>query len=470
MGVKPDLNVVVVVLDSLRQDHVGFYRRLLGFQRVFEGVEPPETPNLDRFASESVVFANAYPSGLPTLPVREELLTGQFTLPYHGWSPLRSDSYTMPELLKGFGYFTGLVSDTYHLFKPGMNYAKGFDTWLFVRGQEYDAYRIPPPANRRVEDYVTRDYYTNYTGSRSYAELVAQFLANIDDWKSEEDWFAAKVFRAAVEWVREASRKVERFLLWVDSFDPHEPWLPPPRFDKYTDSGYRGPKLILPMGGEAGRWYSREQIDYIRGLYAGEVAYVDHYFGMFYSVLRDLGLLERSIIVVLADHGHPLADHGKFLKGTDRLYSELLKVPFMVRLPSGKHAVIDAVVQFPDLLPTLLELLGLPETYAYPLAGRSFARVLENSAGEHRRCAVAGYFEGADRCVRDREWSLILRSDGRHELYNLKQDPRERVNLFEERRDKAEELASALALWFAGRARPVRQVQAKYELGGTGKA
>ena len=224
------------------------------------------------------------------------------------------------------------------------------------------------------------------------------------------------------------------------------------------------------MGGEAGRWYSREQIDYIRGLYAGEVAYVDHYFGMFYSALRDLGLLERSIVVVLADHGHPLADHGKFLKGTDRLYSELLKVPFMVRLPSGKHAVIDAVVQFPDLLPTLLELLELPETYAYPLAGRSFARVLENSAGEHRRCAVAGYFEAADRCVRDREWSLILRSDGRHELYNLKQDPKERMNLLEERRDKAEELASALALWFAGRARPVRQVQAKYELGGTGKA
>jgi arylsulfatase A-like enzyme len=53
----------------------------------------------------------------------------------------------------------------------------------------------------------------------------------------------------------------------------------------------------------------------------------------------------------------------------------------MVRLPSGKHAVSDAVVQFPDLLPTLLELLGLPETYAYPLAGRSFARVLENPAG-----------------------------------------------------------------------------------------
>jgi arylsulfatase A-like enzyme len=155
-------------------------------------------------------------------------------------------------------------------------------------------------------------------------------------------------------------------------------------------------------------------------------------------------------------------------KGTDQLYSELLKVPFMVRLPSGKHAVTDAVVQFPDLLPTLLELLGLPETYAYLLAGRSFARVLENPAGEHRRYAVTGYFEGADRCVRDGEWSLILRPDGRHELYNLKRDPRERVNLLGERRDKAEELASALALWFAGRARPVRQVQARHELGSAG--
>jgi len=113
-----------------------------------------------------------------------------------------------------------LISDTYHLFKPGMNYAKGFDTWLFIRGQEYDAYRIPPPASRCVEDYVTKDYYTNYAGGRSYAELVAQFLANIDDWRGEDDWFAARVFGAAIDWVRDASRKVERFMLWVDCFDP----------------------------------------------------------------------------------------------------------------------------------------------------------------------------------------------------------------------------------------------------------
>lgn len=466
---KPDLNVIVVVLDSLRQDHVGFYRGLYGWRSVFDNVPPPDTPNLDKLASESIVFTNAYPSGLPTVPVREELLTGQFTLPYHPWSPMHPDSYTMPELLRGLGYFTGLVADTYHLFKPSMNYTKGFDTWFFIRGQEYDAYGIPPPVNRRVEDYVTKDYYSNYAGSRSYADLVAQFLANIDDWRGEEDWFAARVFKAAVNWVKNAYRKYSRFMLWVDSFDPHEPWMPPPRFDKYTDPNYKGPKLILPMGGEASKWYTSEQINYIRGLYAGEVAYVDYYFGEFYNALRDLGLLEQSIIILLADHGHPLADHGKFLKGGDRLYSELLKVPFMVRLPNGRHLVADAIIQFPDVLPTILNLLNLPETYTYPLAGRSFINVLNGSTNRHRAYAIMGYHEAADRCIRDNEWSLIYRPDGRHELYNLTKDPRERVNLAGEMPDKVNEMLSKLALWFMNRSRPIRQLQAKYELGGTGK-
>ncbi len=470
MVAKPDLNIIIVVLDSLRQDHVGFYRSIQGFSSIFDGVKPPETPNLDRLASESVVFTNAYPSGLPTIPVREELLTGQFTLPYHPWSPMHPDSYTMPELLKGLGYLTGLISDTYHLFKPGMNYTKGFDTWLFIRGQEYDAYGIPPPVNRKLEDYVTKDYYTNYAGSRSYAELVAQFLANIDDWRGEEDWFAARVFRAASEWVRRAYKSGGRFMLWVDSFDPHEPWIPPPRFDKYTDPGYKGPKLIMPMGGEASKWFTEEQVNYIRGLYAGEVAYVDHYFGEFYNTLRDLGLLEQSIIILLADHGHPLADHGKFLKGGDRLYNELLKVPFMVRLPNGRHMVTNAIVQFPDLLPTILELLGLPETYTYTLAGRSFTSVLNGSSNSHRRYAIMGYHEAVDRCIRDGEWSLVYRPDGRHELYNIKKDPKERINLINEYPDKAEELLNALALWFMNRRIPIRQIQARYELGGTGKA
>jgi len=81
-----------------------------------------------------------------------------------------------------------------------------------------------------------------------------------------------------------------------------------------------------------------------------------------------------------------------------------------------------------------------------------------------------GYHEAVDRCIRDGEWSLVYRPDGRHELYNIRKDPKERINLINEHSDKAEELLNALALWFMNRRTPIRQIQARYELGGTGKA
>lgn len=97
------------------------------------------------------------------------------------------------------------------------------------------------------------------------------------------------------------------------------------------------------MGGYAENWATYEEITYIRGLYAGEVSFVDDCLGILFEDLDNLGYMNDSIIILTADHGHPLADHGKFLKGTDRLYNELLKVPFMIYYPDCKHIVTDAL-------------------------------------------------------------------------------------------------------------------------------
>jgi arylsulfatase A-like enzyme len=90
-------NIIVVVLDSFRQDHISFYNKE---ERIFKNVAACKTPNLDKFARESVVFHNAYPVGLPTIPVRTELMTGQFTLPYKPWSPMYPTEITIAEILK----------------------------------------------------------------------------------------------------------------------------------------------------------------------------------------------------------------------------------------------------------------------------------------------------------------------------------------------------------------------------------
>lgn len=455
------MNLIVIMLDTFRQDHVSFYT---GGQPVFEDVAACRTPNLDAFAQEAIVFDNAYPEALPTIPARTQLFTGQRTLPFRPWQPLTREDITIAEILRDEGYVCGLISDCYHYRAPGMNFHRGFHAYRWIRGQEYDPW-TSHPSRRDLEQYVNEHYDAAWRGR------VAQFLANTDDFKREEDWFPARVVNEAIEWLTR-NRGHQRIFAWIDSFDPHEPWDPPPRFDTYTDPTYSGKRLIMPLGGPAESWATPEEIRHIRGLYAGEAAFVDYWLGHLFTALRDLGYFDDSAILIVADHGHPLADHGKFLKGGDRLYNELLKVPFMLRLPGGRSARrTQAIVQFHDVLPTLLDLLGLANN-TEAMHGRSFLPVLRGDTDSHRQAIITGYHEAIDRCIRDQNWSYIQRPEGEpDELYNLVEDPRERRNLIDEYPEEAQRLASAFGSFFRRRGAvqaTVKGVQGKYELASGG--
>ena len=450
------MNLIVLVLDSLRQDHVSFYHQ---GQPPFAGVPPCRTPNLDAFARRCVAFDNAYPEALPTIPIRMQLMTGQRTLPYRPWQPLAPHDVTVAEILGRAGYVCGLISDTYHYRAPGMNYHRGFHAYEWIRGQEYDPY-VSAPGRRRIGDYVNEHY------PEDWRKRIGQFLANTDDLQEEERRFPAEVVDAAVRWL-ERNRAHKRIFLWIDSFDPHEPWDPPPAFDIYGDPAYRGPRLIMPMGGQAAEWAEEAEIRAIRGLYAGEAAFVDHCLGPLFAALEQLGYLEDSVVLVMADHGHPLADHGKFLKGADRMHSELLKVPFLIHLPGGKSGGrrSDALIQFHDALPTLLELLGL-EVETGAMHGKSFRNALLENAEKHRSAVITGYHGGIDRCIRDGRWSLIERPSGQpDELYDLHADPRETRNLIDEHPEEATRLSGCFGRIYRKEQRSrIRGLQGEYEL------
>ncbi len=455
---KPEeirMNLIVIMLDSFRQDHISFYNK---GNAVFEDIEPCKTPNIDRFAEQSVAFKNAYPSGLPTIPVRCELMTGQDTLPFRPWEPLTPRDRTIADILSREGYICGLVSDNYHYRAPGMNFHRSFHAYRWIRGQEYDPYTSHPSC-RRIEDYVNANY------PELWRKRISQFLANTDESRSAEDWFAAQVVRESVEWLRK-NRLHKKVFLWIDSFDPHEPWDPPKKFDTYTDKDYVGKRLIMPMGDKASNWATDDEIRHIRGLYAGEASFVDHCFGILFDDLEKLGYYDDSVIVLLADHGHPLADHGKFLKGADRLYSELLKVPFLVHMPGGEGARrTNAIVQFSDLLPTILDVIGL-QGNARSMHGKRFTPVLRGEADRHRDAIIAGFHEGIDRCVRDQKWSYIQRPEAEpDELYNLAEDPKEKVNLIDRHPEEAQRLSSLFGQYYRrADARAVKGIQGKYEV------
>lgn len=452
------MNIICIMLDSFRQDHIGVYHGGVG---PFPAVPPCRTPNLDRFAAEAVVFDNCYPDGLPTIPVRTCLMTGQRTLPFRPWQPLTPEDVSMADFLRGEGYVCGLISDCYHYRREGMNFHRSFHSYRWIRGQEYDPYTSAPP-RRDVDHYVNDSY------DAQWRARIAQFLANTDDFAAEEDWFAAQVTAQAVAWLK-SNRRHEKLFLWVDYFEPHEPWDPPARFDVYTDPAYTGKRLIMPLGGMARDWATDEEIRHIQGLYAGEAAFVDHCLGPLFETLETEGYYEDSVIYVIADHGHPLCDHGKFLKGPDRMYSELLKVPFMVRLPGGRHGGrhTRALVQFQDVLPTMLDVMGLGNNIS-AMHGKSFRAVLEGEAEYHHQSIIVGFKEGADRCIRDEEWSYVSRPEGEpDELYHLPTDPRETRNLIDEHPEEAQRLAAGFGSYFRCRgAGPaaVKGLQGKYEM------
>ncbi len=450
-------NIIFVILDSFRQDHVSFYNP----------GSPCQTPNLDVLASESVVFDNCYPEGLPTIPVRTCLLTGEITLVHRPWQPLAPEDRSVAELLRDDGYLTACFTDCYHYFKPGMNLHRGFQTWEWIRGQEFDNYRSAPLRRLRLDDYC-KDSFTP-----AWRHLVETALKNVEEFHTADDHYCARLTKRAGDWA-EANAAQQPFFLWVDSFDPHEPWTPPEEFDRYTDPDYQGKRIVLPPGGLADTQLSDEEIAYTRGLYAGECAYVDHYIGRFLDRLKGLGLYDDALIILLADHGHPLADHGKFLKSGDRLYNELLKVPFMIRFPGGDHGGrrLQALASFQDVLPTLLDGAGLGNNLD-ALPGHTLLPLIRGEVPSVRQAIITGYHEAPDRCVRDQTWSYIRRPDGQpDELYNLLEDPQEQTNVLDRFPAEAQRLAGLFGSLYFGRQKPasVKGLQGKYEVAGSAGA
>lgn len=446
------MNLIVICIDSLRQDHVTFYNP----------ASPVRTPNIDRFARRCVAFTNVYPEALPTIPVRTQLMTGQRTLTNRPWQPLTREDRTLAELLGRKNYTSALITDVYHYFKPGYNFHRGFRVWRWIRGQEYDAYLSGPLTRLRVEDHINERFPPNWE------RFVRTCLQNIEPFEKADDHYCAQVVREACGWL-EANRSHERLFLWVDSFDPHEPWTPPKEFDRYTDPNYKGKRYIMPPGGMAADYFTPEEIAYIRGLYAGEVAYVDHYIGVLLEALETWGFFENSVILLMADHGHPLADHGKFLKGPDRMYNELLKVPMMFHFPGDEWGgrTLDALGLFHDVPVTLLDALGVgAELDAFQ--GRSLMPVIRGEVEAVRAAIITGFHEGVDRCVRDKRWSYIRRpAEQPDELYDLVADPQERSNLIDMHPEEAQRLASIFGEMFAMSGQAVKGVMGRYEVGGS---
>lgn len=356
------MNIVLIILDTLRQDHVGAY-----------GNDWIITPNLDRLASESVLFTHCYPESLPTLPMRRSLHTGKRTFPFDGhrdykgdfsgtpgWGPIPEEQDTMAEILSDLGYRTAFITDTYHQFKPSKNFHRGFQEWTWIRGQEGDRYKAGPPVPpERQAVHVPAGLQDNARVDR----FLRRYLRNNSYRMTEEDYYPARLFTAAARWVWN-NQDAERFFLLVDSFDPHEPWDPPAYYRRLYDPDEEVVDVIHSLYARWEGLLTLREVKRVQANYAGEVTMVDRWLGYFMDTLRYSGLLQDTIVAVISDHGHNLGidpgDKGLISKQGQPMTHAVADLVMMIRHPEGVRAgtVCDALCYNHDLTRTLMAMIG----------------------------------------------------------------------------------------------------------------
>lgn len=439
------MNVVVVLIDSLRKDHVGAY-----------GNGWIQTPNLDALAKESLVFSRAYPESLPTICARRAIHTGRRTWPFRDWKPVRSDLFKMPgwqpipedqttlaEILSDSGYETMFVTDTVHQFKPFYDMHRGFKAFQFIRGQERDFYR---PVSLISEEDLNRALQGGGIAQEK-TDIVRQHFANTRGRVSEEDWFAPQVFINAMDFLEAAAGSGNPFFLLVDVYDPHEPWDPPEKYVRLYDD-QDGPRLMSSKSGRS-LWLGERKLKRMQALYSAEVTMMDHWLGNFMQKFYELKLAENTLIVLLSDHGIAFGEHGFAGKVSEALYPELTDVPFMIRHPEGKKAgkTTDHFASTHDVAPTVLGALGVeaPE----PMDGQDLYGLLDGKAPEARPYFTVGYSNHT--WARDDRYAMISRNDGSNaKLYDLESDPKMQEDIAGERPEVAKRMFEQYVLKDAG--------------------
>ena len=410
-------NMIVIIADTWRADHLGCY----GSTRI-------KTPYLDEFAKMSVLFADASAEGLPTIPCRRVYHTGKSVLPESKWEPLSKTDVTFAQVLSKRGFTTGFIVDTYHHFKPDYNFHRGFDSWQWVRGQETDRWKSGPK-----EKFDPKKYMPAHLWNERYDRNMRQYLMNTQDRMGEKDYFCAQSCITAMKWLRQNVND-KPFMLWIDMFDPHEPWDAPPRFQKMYRDEYPYERYMFGYG-VRNKDIRSDDLPVIRDLYAAEVTFSDFCIGQLLKRIEEMGLMDDTIIAFSTDHGTHLGEEGCVQKTPALLNGCVTHIPLIIKHPDRKFAGrrVDGLVSAVDFMPTFLALLGVDD-YKNMDGDNMWKLVTGRAPSIHDDVYTVFQNFGA---IHNLNWHYFqnVRGKGRGKgpcLYNLKNDLKQAKNVIKE--------------------------------------
>jgi arylsulfatase A-like enzyme len=302
------LSVILIVVDTLRPDHLGCY----GYSRE-------TSPNINRFAADSVLFEKCFSHAPSTSASVSSILSG--LLPHEtkvtNITMVPKQLATLPVLLGPHGYKTAAVVSNYVL-REKRGWEKGFDI--------YDAKMKEQELNRNI------------------CERIAEHTTD-----------------RAITLLKKLHR--DDFFLWLHYQDPHGPYAPPAAYRKLFKSGQEEPRIIRLNKTSSGRrgipkyqklGDNRDFYHYV-SQYDGEIRYTDEQLKRIFDTLKDLGLYSDSLIILTADHGEGMGEHDYYFAHGDYIYNTLTHVPLIIKYPGRPSGAKTDIVQHIDLVPTILK-------------------------------------------------------------------------------------------------------------------
>jgi arylsulfatase A-like enzyme len=398
------MNVVFIILDAARAGELSGY----GYPRA-------TTPQIDRLAAEGVLFERAYTPAVYTLAAMSSVWTSQYPERHHDAAsfsePLARGRLTLAQLLSAQGIQTaGFVANPIAGGLNGLDrgFAEFHEVWREV-GSQGDSFRPLVP-----------------------------------------NWFKAN--------------KSRRFFAYVHFREPHFPYDPPAPFaarfgpDTPLTKAQRRDTAFFTDINQGRRAMSDAEREHLVRLYDGSLAFADDEIGALRKALEAEGLLDRTVIVVAADHGEGLMEHG-WIGHNVQLYETLTHVPLVVRFPAGKGPAQTRVTSFVsllDLAPTIADLFGVMGRGGSEreFQGRSLLDVIAGAPG---RPAVLSrtVWDRPRYALRDERYKFIDDTrTGEEQLYDLQGDPGEARNLIGADPLRAAYYREALQHWTLGLARP----------------
>jgi len=428
------MNFIVVIYDTLRYDHL-----------ACNGRRPVLTPNWDRLANNAWNFSRCYTGSYPSLPHRCDCATGRYVFPFYGWQPLPKDEINLCQKLTDAGYRTHHISDgnMWASNGPGDGFESIDLTKAAFKISDAEAVRTTLPCAPHKSRNPAKLYKT---------WALRNKLVEAGD---EKNWAQAQIMIAASDWVAQQDGKDQPFFLWIESWRIHEAWIDPPAYVDLYDPGYQGERVAAPSYSPTIDYLTPAELNHMRAMYAASVTFSDKWFGRLLDTLETKGLMDDTAVILSADHGFSLGDHGRTGKhGVAHprqdawpLYEECAHVPLLVHAPGQTRARrCDELTQHVDILPTLLDFADVDPG---PTAkGVSWKPILQGEQRHTRDIAVtcAGMGEwpnsGNTRLtITSKDYALILPTDTQAaELYNLALDPGQTVNLYLSHRDVARDL------------------------------